>query len=72
MCSEVLIRLPGGVEIICSTVGEVAEALDLPAAAVSPDPPEFCLCNAHWATLGARCATMDEGFPHPGYVIEVA
>lgn len=70
MCIEVLVKIDGH-NIYCKTVGELADALSMPAESVSDDPRDGCLCNTLWGPIGARLATEDEGFPWPEYVIEV-
>lgn len=69
MCTAVLVKKDGR-EIYCETVGELADAMSLPAEAVSDDPRDGCLCNVFLDALCARHATEDEGFPWPEYVIE--
>lgn len=71
MCTEILVKKDGR-EIYCENVGQLADALSMPAEAVSEDPRNGCLCNAFLDELGARHATEDEGFPFPELVIEVA
>lgn len=69
MCAVVLVKRFGR-ENFCETVGELAEALSIPQAAVSTGPSNCCLCNANLEQLGAREAAWDEGFPFTTYVIE--
>lgn len=54
----------------CETVGDLAVALGLPTQSVSPDPANYCLCNARLDDLNARCATEAEGWPSPGFIID--
>ena len=69
MCTEVLVKI-GKTEIYTETVGELARALGVSSNAVSNDPDDCCLCNAHFDQLGARWATEDEGYPFPEFVID--
>lgn len=69
MCTQILVK-HGKLDFNCETVGDLALALGVPSSSVSADPEDFCLCNAYLDNLGARKATMDEGYPFPAYIIE--
>lgn len=70
MCTEVVVRL-SEFEAEAETVGDLALLLGVPVSDVDPKAtPEDCLCNADLEKLGARRATMQEGYPHPAYIIE--
>lgn len=70
MCDEVLVIKPGE-NVWCDTVTELAAALGRSCAEISDDPPDSCLCNSKWEALGARRATVAEGFPFPSKIIEL-
>lgn len=70
MCVEVAVNKKGSL-IFCGTVGELADALEVPRETVSDDPPpECCLCNAKLDYFGARRATDEEGWPSPEYIVD--
>ncbi len=69
MCQTVEVRR-GSRVTTCEIVYELAAELNLPTDEVSHDGADACLCNVDWKKLGARRATMDEGFPYPDYIIE--
>lgn len=69
MCTKIMVKKEGR-EFYCDSVGELATVLDIQPILVSPDGPEFCLCNCRLEELGARRATKEEGWPFPEYVIE--
>lgn len=71
MCTDARV-VNGTTETDCDTVGQLAAALGVQAATVSNDPEDCCLCNAHWAALGARRATDAEGWPYPEYIIALS
>lgn len=69
MCTMVGVLRDGKLDELCDTAQELADALGISPAEVSDDPPDHCLCNAKLDALGARKATMLEGWPYPEYVI---
>ena len=69
MCTNANV-IQNGKVIECETVGQLAAALCVTPADVSDDPPDHCLCNARWESIGARRATDAEGWPFPEYIIE--
>lgn len=68
MCISIGVRKDGGDAVLCGSVGELAEELGLPPDEISPDPKDFCLCNAYLEKLGAR-ENPDDWFPE--YVIQI-
>lgn len=70
MCIEVLVKKPSEM-VLCLSVGELAKALGVRARKVSPDPYNYCLCNAYLDKLGAREPTEDEGYRGMTVVIDV-
>jgi hypothetical protein len=70
VCTMVGVKRAGVVVEMCDTVQELADALGVAPATVSPDAPDVCLCNARLDALGARKATDADGWPYPEYIIE--
>lgn len=75
MCTEAEV-VKGSERIYCETVGALANALGIPIGeikSIGPSAPEAddCLCGIRWNELGARRATDEEGWPFPGYIIEM-
>lgn len=64
--------LRSGKKVRCKSVGELADALNIPPEQLSSDPPNTPLADQHNARLrelGARIATINEGWPFPYYII---
>lgn len=72
MCHEVLVRSKSDGESYCETVGQLAQALGMPASLVSSDPDDYCLCNFDASYLAARKATISDGYPFPAFIIDTA
>lgn len=75
MCTEIEVR-NNGTTIVCTTMGQLADALGVPLDEVpmygeSLAEENQCLCSVKWERIpGARNATDAEGFPWPEYIVE--